>query len=133
MNNLARKFLMKHFLIRICHSLTSKCSTREFPFLTNFQRNPGRFPRQLSLPVCLSVFSTALLAGSKGSWAYRLLHFGADRVLRAGKEGPTSLWLLGSPNSPDMQGSRLTGCPGAEASCHEKTQHSLASFQILKY
>lgn len=124
---------MKHFLIRICHSFKSNCSTREFPFLTNFQWNPGRFPGQLSLPVCLSVFSTALLAGSRESWAYRLLRLGAGSVLRAGKEGPSSLWLLGNPNSPDMQGLRLTGCPRAEASCHEKTQHSLVLFQILKY
>lgn len=124
---------MKHFLIRICHSLKSKCSTGEFPFLTNFQWNPGRFPRQQSLPVCVSVFSTALLAGARGSWAYRFLGFGADGVLRAGKEGSSSFWHLGNPISPDMQGAKLTVCPRAEAPCHEKSQHSLVSFQILKY
>jgi len=69
---------MKHFLIRICHSLKSKCSTGEFPFLTNFQWNPGRFPRQQSLTVCLSVFLTALLAGTMGPWAYSPLSFGAE-------------------------------------------------------
>lgn len=122
-NNLSRRFLMKNFLIRICHSLKSKCYRGEFSFLINFQWNLGRFPRQRSLTVCLSLFLAALLAGTFGPQAYSPLGFGADKVLKAGKERPSSFCLLGSFSSPDIQDARLTGCPRAEASCHEKSQH----------
>lgn len=44
------------------------------------------------------------LAGSRRSWAYRLLCLGFDRVLRAGREEPSTSWLLGNPNSLDMWG-----------------------------
>lgn len=44
------------------------------------------------------------LAGSRRSGAYRLLCLDFDGVLRAGKEGLSTLWLLGSSDSPDMWG-----------------------------